>query len=85
MYFITANEAIAKYTGWLIAKAITIAMLAIATPIPQYQRIIRAFHNYNFQTKKNNDAVRGRHKKTSNYPLVITIIHPTNYKINQAI
>lgn len=35
MYFITANEAIAKYTGWLIAKAITIAMLAIATPIPK--------------------------------------------------
>ena len=35
MYFITANEAIAKYTGWLIAKAIMIEMLAIATPIPK--------------------------------------------------
>lgn len=35
MYFITANEAKTKYTGWLIAKAIMIAMLAIATPIPK--------------------------------------------------
>ena len=35
MYFITANEAKTKYTGWLIARAIMIAMLAIATPIPK--------------------------------------------------
>ena len=62
MYFITANEAIAKYTGLLIARAITIAILAIATPIPQYQRIIGAFHNYYFQTKKNTNAIRDRHK-----------------------
>lgn len=62
MYFITANEAKTKYTGWLIARVIMIAMLAIATPIPQYQRIIRAFHNYYFQTKKNTNAIRDRHK-----------------------
>ena len=38
MYFITANEAIAKYTGLIIASMSIIVMLVIATPILQYPK-----------------------------------------------